>query len=133
MEAPTELVLVGDRLWAADTGSGALWVGPHQGPLQRLQVAGKSPKAPAGLAAGGAGLYVADSAGHCLLWFASDRFSRIAGKAGAAGYADGRGAMASFWTPAALALGPGGKVYIADFGNNCIRELTPESHPEEGH
>ncbi len=50
MDSPTELALIGDRLWVSDTGKGQLWMGPREGPLQPWRLAGKQkgPKAPSG-------------------------------------------------------------------------------------
>lgn len=45
---------------------------------------------------------------------------------GREGFADGAGAAASFNTPSALVLGPGGNLFVADTGNNRIRKITPE-------
>ncbi|HKU74583.1 MAG TPA: NHL repeat-containing protein [Pyrinomonadaceae bacterium] len=45
---------------------------------------------------------------------------------GSEGFADGVGPAAAFNTPSALALGPGGNLYVADTGNNRIRKITPE-------
>ena len=45
---------------------------------------------------------------------------------GSEGFADGVGSSASFNTPSALALGPGGNLYVADTGNNRIRKITPD-------
>ena len=45
---------------------------------------------------------------------------------GREGFADGVGPSASFNTPSALALGPGGNLFVADTGNNRIRKITPE-------
>lgn len=44
---------------------------------------------------------------------------------GAAGFLDGPGAMARFDTPSGLAVGPDGRIYVADTANNAIRVVTP--------
>jgi sugar lactone lactonase YvrE len=41
-----------------------------------------------------------------------------------AGYQDGTGASCSFARPVALACAPDGALYMADFGNNCVRQVT---------
>ena len=45
---------------------------------------------------------------------------------GREGFSDGVGPAAAFNTPSALALGPGGNLYVADTGNNRIRKITPD-------
>lgn len=45
---------------------------------------------------------------------------------GSEGFGDGVGLSALFNTPSALALGPGGNLFVADTGNNRIRKITPE-------
>ncbi|NCO32807.1 MAG: hypothetical protein AUJ92_18555 [Armatimonadetes bacterium CG2_30_59_28] len=40
-----------------------------------------------------------------------------------AGYVNGNGAEARFNRPGALVCGPGRKLYVADFGNNCVRMI----------
>jgi sugar lactone lactonase YvrE len=41
-----------------------------------------------------------------------------------AGYGNGTGASCSFARPVALAGAPDGVLYVADFGNNCVRRVT---------
>jgi sugar lactone lactonase YvrE len=133
MEAPTEVALVGDRLWVSDTGKGILWTGPKDGPLApwRLPAKQKGPKAPSGLVAIGESIYVADSGNHSIYRITAGNVSPVAGHSGSPAYADGRGAGASFSFPAAIAAAPGVGLYVADFGNNCIREVKL-SASEEG-
>jgi hypothetical protein len=49
----------------------------------------------------------------------------IAGLAGSAGSADGIGSAARFSDPSGVALDTNGTIYVADTGNNTIREVTP--------
>src|ERR1039458_1281738 len=52
--------------------------------------------------------------------------STIAGEAGITGSADGTNVDARFSAPGALATDGSGNLYLADSGNNTIRELTPQ-------
>jgi DNA-binding beta-propeller fold protein YncE len=49
----------------------------------------------------------------------------LAGTAGSVGSADGIGAAARFFVPSGVATDSAGNVYVADFGNNTIRKITP--------
>jgi hypothetical protein len=52
-------------------------------------------------------------------------FITIAGKAGAAGSADGTNGAARFNGPIGVAVDTNGSVYVPEFGNNTIRRVTP--------
>ncbi len=49
----------------------------------------------------------------------------IAGSNGVPGSTDGSGGVAKFKSPADIAADSAGNLYVADFGNNTIRRLTP--------
>ncbi|HEY1791370.1 MAG TPA: hypothetical protein VGG34_00515 [Opitutaceae bacterium] len=49
----------------------------------------------------------------------------FAGNAASVGNCDGAGAVASFNSPKGLAVDGAGNVYVADFGNDTIREISP--------
>ncbi|PWU20034.1 MAG: hypothetical protein C5B50_04900 [Verrucomicrobia bacterium] len=48
----------------------------------------------------------------------------IAGSVGSAGSADGTNSNARFSLPNALVADPSGNLFVADFGNNCIRKMS---------
>ena len=69
-------------------------------------------------------VYVADYGNSAVrLINPSGIVSTLAG--GTVGSADGTGTAASFNDPAGLAVDPSGNVYVADAGNDTIREVTP--------
>ena len=85
---------------------------------------------PYGIALDGAGnLYVADTGNNTIRKVAPAGtnwvVSTIAGQAGPGGSADGTNATARFNGPAALAVDSTNNIYVADFGNNTIRKVTP--------
>src|SRR5579863_4895504 len=52
-------------------------------------------------------------------------WTTIAGQAGVTGTNNGIGSLAKFFTPTGVTVDSAGNVYVADYGNNLIRELTP--------
>lgn len=81
--------------------------------------------APSGIAIDSAGnLYVSDN--DTIRKIAPDQtVTTLVGEAGVSGSADGTGNTARFNNPGGLAVDSKGSVYVADFGNNTIRKLTP--------
>jgi len=71
-------------------------------------------------------VYVADSNNHTIRKVTpAGVVSTLAGLAGSSGSADGSGNAARFHSPADVAVDNSGNVYVADFGNNTIRVITP--------
>ncbi len=139
-EALTNLALTPDgQLWATDTAGGALWVGPANGPLERWHPQGGDMFAsPSGIVAAGfegtgPAILVADSTGDCLWQIEGDEVLLLAGDllAETRGWRDGSGKTARFSSPVGLAAGPGGEIYVADFGNNCLRRVQLREDSKE--
>lgn len=86
---------------------------------------------PTGVAVGTDGtIYVADTGSHCVMRILPGGAPEVlAGTveidAPAPGHQDGTGDSARFAAPCCLALGPGGALYVADFGNDVIRVISP--------
>lgn len=69
-------------------------------------------------------VYVADTANNIIRKIATNGVvSTFAGVAGEHGSVDGAGSVARFWTPFGIAVDGIGNVYVADTGNNTIREI----------
>jgi len=85
---------------------------------------------PVGIAADASGnLYVADAGNHAIRTIANDAnhtVTTIAGT-GSPGLATGPGLQAGFKLPYAIAVGPAGELYVADFGSNRIVRIDTDA------
>ena len=81
----------------------------------------------AGLALDNAGnVYIADLGNHVIRRLAPNGVvTTIAGSPGIAGNADGAGSAARFNSPYGLTIDPAGNLYVADWGNQVIRKISP--------
>ena len=71
-------------------------------------------------------IYVADQMNHAVRKISTEgNVTTVAGD-GTAGFSDGQGDQARFNQPVALAVSSEGTMYVADFGNNAIRKITPD-------
>lgn len=71
-------------------------------------------------------LYVADSGNHAIRRVTADgQVTTLAGD-GQPGDRDGPAAQARFQSPMGIAVGPDGRVYVADTFNDRIRVITPD-------
>ncbi len=81
---------------------------------------------PSGLAFDPSGnLYVVDHYNNMIRKITSAGVVTTLAGATTAGFADGTGTSARFSTPTTVATDAAGNVYVADYGNNRIRKITP--------
>jgi sugar lactone lactonase YvrE len=82
---------------------------------------------PRGIAVDGSGnLYVGDTGNNTLRKISPDgTVTTLAGSAGHSGSTDGSGSAARFYGPFGVAVFGSGNIFVADEGNNAIREITP--------
>jgi sugar lactone lactonase YvrE len=82
---------------------------------------------PTGLAVDRSGnLFIADTGNNVIRRLGTDGIvTTIAGTAGVAGFTDGRGTASTLNGPTALAFDASGNLYVADTGNNAIRQVAP--------
>jgi len=83
-------------------------------------------KTPGGVAADASGnIYVADFGNNLIRKITSAGLVTTLAGSGAAGFVNGNGTAASFNFPSGIAVDKSGNVYVADYGNSAIREITP--------
>jgi sugar lactone lactonase YvrE len=82
---------------------------------------------PQGIAVDASGnVYVVDSKNNTIRKIApTGDVTTLAGTAGVTGSADNAGSAAQFNEPQGLTLNIDGNLYVADFGNNTVRQVTP--------
>jgi len=81
---------------------------------------------PSGIAVDATGnIYVADYGNNLIRKITSAGLVSTLAGSGTQGSANGSGVLASFTRPAGVAVDASGNLYIADSGNNLIREITP--------
>ena len=100
--------------------------------VSSLVITGAALNTPVALAADAAftKLYVTERYSYYVaqVVMASGVATVIGGKSGTKGYADGVAVTSSlFLTPQGISLDLAGNVYVADFGNGCIRKITVDT------
>ena len=71
-------------------------------------------------------LFVPDGSGDTVRRITpGGNVTTLAGLANTSGSSDGTGSLARFNNPTGIAVDGSGNVYVADYGNNTIREVTP--------
>jgi sugar lactone lactonase YvrE len=83
--------------------------------------------APYGIAVSATGtVYVSDSQNHTIRLLAPDgTVSTYAGTPGVSGHGNGSSSSAQFDQPNGLALATDGTLFVSDYGNACIRVISP--------
>lgn len=106
-------------IWRASLdGTGEAVAGPHAG-NDRLY-------SPAGIALAPDGsLVVADATAHRVCAVGMDGSIRVVA-GGVSGYRDGPAGQATFRFPRAVAVGADGTIFVADTGNDRIRQISPD-------
>lgn len=83
---------------------------------------------PYGVAVDAAGnVYVSDTSNHTIRKVTPAKWvTTVAGSPGAYGRSDGTGSAALFWMPNGVAVDSAGNLFVADYINSAIRQVTPD-------
>mmetsp|Transcript_75130 Transcript_75130/g.242921 ORF Transcript_75130/g.242921 Transcript_75130/m.242921 type:complete len:546 (-) Transcript_75130:315-1952(-) len=82
---------------------------------------------PSGLVVDSAGrVLLADWGNHRVRQIAPDGLVTTLAGSGTAGFLDGQGIAACFNCPSGLAMDSDGHVLLADWGNHCVRKISPD-------
>ena len=82
---------------------------------------------PNGVAVDASGnVYVADELNHCIRKITADGMVSTLAGSGVEGFADGESSSAKFARPCGIAVDASGNVYVAEWGNHCIRKIMAE-------
>lgn len=71
-------------------------------------------------------IFITDQSNHIIRKITPEGIVSTFAGTGSIGSNDGDGAMASFYYPAGITVDGDDNVYIADFGNNKVRKITPD-------
>ncbi len=113
-----EITAAGTVVTFAGTGVSGYTDGP---------VASATFNGPGSVAVDGSGnIFVADSGNHVIRKITGGTVSTFAGT-GTRGFMNGPATSATFRNPTAIAVASNGSVYVADTGNNAIRQITAGS------
>lgn len=128
----------GSNIVVADTGNSAIRLVTYPGGVVTTLAGNGSPGFADGTGAGAQFTYpygvavlsdgtivVADTNNHCIRLVTSGGVVTTLAGNGISGFADGIGTAASFNSPMGVAVLSNGDIVVADYGNNCIRLVTP--------
>lgn len=117
-------------IFVADTGNHLLRKVDYNGTVSTVLGTDKSPEhsilTPFGVCVDGTNcLYVSEWGSHRVRRVAPDGKATVCIGSGQRGKVDGRATEAMLNYPAGLAVDPRGVLYVADWGNHCIRRMSP--------
>jgi hypothetical protein len=126
-EGPSAITVdASGNVYVADAGSAIRIVAPG-GVVSTLTLSASLPGYVTGIAVDGSdNLFVTEQGGIVQKITQAGVVSTLAGQPGIYGYKNGAGSIAEFsFDPTAVTIDSNGNLYVADYGNLAIREITP--------